>query len=205
MLERETWVFGDEYDPMVSDQSLDTVLVRHLKALGKTVDYANIQPVRRDDGRKGIVDLVLGRARRGSYGREHLVVELKAPKINVGDKEASQIKSYARAVTSDPQFDDRSVRWNFWVISTELTGSVREDADSPNSPPGCIATWHNNVMIWARTWSEIINDCEIRLQYYRECLNYDATQTHALERLQRFHGDVMPPFLRTQKVAESEV
>lgn len=197
ILQRQPWVFGDEYDPMVSDQSLDTVLVRHLKALGRTVDYANLQPVRRDDGRKGIVDLLLGRARRGSSGREHLVVELKAPRVNVGDKEVNQIKSYAQAVVGDPQFHEPSVRWNFWVISTELSGSAKKDAASPNSPPGCIATWDNNVSIWARTWSEIIDDCESRLQYYRNCLDYDATQTHALEHLQRFHGDVMPPILRT--------
>lgn len=195
MLQRQPWVFGDEYDPMVSDQSLDTVLVRHLKALGRTVDYANLQPVRREDGRKGIVDLLLGRARRGSYGREHLVVELKAPRVNVGDKEVGQIKSYAQAVIDDPQFREPSVRWNFWIVSTEVVGTAKKDAASPDRPPGCVAAW-GDVKIWARTWSEIIDDCEYRLQYYRNCLDYDATQTHALEHLQRFHGDVMPQILR---------
>ncbi len=64
ILERETWVFGDAYALMVSDRSLDTVLQRHLQALGRNPVPEQRTPVRREDGRKGIVDLMLGRALR---------------------------------------------------------------------------------------------------------------------------------------------
>jgi hypothetical protein len=35
ILEREQWIFGERYNLMVSDQSLDAVLKRHLEALGR--------------------------------------------------------------------------------------------------------------------------------------------------------------------------
>jgi hypothetical protein len=192
ILERETWVFGDAYGLMVSDQSLDAVLDRHLKALGREPEGGLPDPVRREDGRQGIVDLLLGRAHRGSSGREHLVVELKAPKVKIGHVEVGQIKSYAQAVVSDPQFRDARVAWDFWVLSTEMDDVVRRDATAPNRPPGCIAEWEGGVRIWARTWSEIIDDCEDRLHFYRDRLNHDPATEHAMEYLRRVHGTVMP-------------
>ncbi|WP_204012401.1 ATP-binding protein [Sphaerimonospora thailandensis] len=192
ILERETWIFGDAYALMVSDQSLDAVLRRHLKELGREPENGQLNPVCREDGRKGIVDLMLGRAHRGSFGREHLVVELKAPKVKIGQVEVAQIKSYAEAIVSDPQFRDARVSWDFWIVSTEMSEVVRRDASAPNRPPGCIAEWEGGVRIWARTWSEIIDDCEDRLHFYRDRLNHDPAAEHAVEYLQRVHGDVAP-------------
>ncbi|WP_219469850.1 ATP-binding protein [Nonomuraea rhizosphaerae] len=192
ILERETWIFGDAYALMISDQSLDAVLVRHLKQLGREPENGKVNPVRREDGRVGIVDLLLGRAHRGSHGREHLVVELKAPSVRIGQTEVAQIKSYAEAIVSDPQFPDARVSWNFWVVSTEMADIVKRDANAPNRPPGCIAEWEGGVRIWARTWSEIIDDCEDRLHFYRERLNHDPATEHAVEYLRRVHGGVVP-------------
>ncbi|MGH3787500.1 MAG: hypothetical protein ACRDRG_13335 [Pseudonocardiaceae bacterium] len=199
ILEREAWIFGEQYAPMVSDQSLDAVLKRHLEALGHDVSIAELQPVRREDGGVGIIDLLLGRASRGKNGREHLIVELKAPKVKIGQKEVSQIKEYAEAVIGDPQFTDPRVSWDFWIVSTELSPIVQQDADSPKTPPGCIVEWENNVKIWAKTWSKLIDECEARLHYYRECLDYDAASDDALDYLRRLHGDVLPFSLREEQ------
>jgi hypothetical protein len=192
ILERETWIFGDAYALMISDQSLDAVLRRHLKELGREPENGQLDPVRREDGRRGIVDLLLGRAHRGSSGREHLIVELKAPKVRIGQAEVAQIKSYAQAVVSDPQFRDAGVTWDFWVVSTEMDDIVRRDARAPTLPPGCIAEWEGGVRIWARTWSEVIDDCEERLHFYRDRLNQDPVTEQAMAYLQRVHGAVTP-------------
>lgn len=196
ILEREQWIFGEHYHLMVSDQSLDAVLKRHLQALGREPAATGLTPVRRDDGTVGIVDLMLGQASRGSQGREHLVIELKAPKVRITQKEAGQIKSYAEAVANDPQFADTQVQWDFWIISTDMDGIVRRDATQPNEPPGRIANW-GNVRVWAKTWAEIVNDCEARLHYYREQLDHDPAAQHASEYLQRVHGKLTPEPLKS--------
>jgi len=195
ILEREQWVFGERYHLMVSDQSLNSVLRRHLEVLGLDPTAMDLEPVVREDGTIGIIDLMLGQASRGSRGRENLVIELKAPKVDIGQKEVGQIKSYAEAVANDPQFADADVHWDFWVISTEMTPVVRRDASQPNEPPGRIANG-GNVRVWARTWAEIIEDCETRLHYYRECLQHDPAAKHASEYLQRVHGERIPKPLR---------
>lgn len=195
ILEREQWVFGERYHLMVSDQSLDTVLKRHLTALGRDTATLDLEPVRREDGSVGIIDLMLGQASRGSRGREHLVIELKAPKVPIGHKEVGQIKSYAQAVVDDPQFADTEVQWDFWIVSTEMDDVVRRDASQPHEPPGRIANW-GSARVWAKTWSEIVEDCETRLHYYRDRLDHDPAAKHASEYLQRMHGQRTPKPLR---------
>ncbi|MCW2671812.1 MAG: hypothetical protein JWP14_401 [Frankiales bacterium] len=198
ILERETWVFGEQYALLVSDQSLDAVLARHEQVLGRKSKA--VTPVRRADGRVGIVDMMLSQARRGTDRREHLVVELKAPKVKVGQKEVAQLKSYAQAVAADPQFLDTEVTWDFWVVSTEMDPVTRQDARQPNVPSGQIANW-GNVRVWAKTWGEIIKDCEIRLNYYREHLDHDPSALHAQQYLNLAHGDLTPAPLKARTSA----
>jgi len=138
---------------------------------------------------------MLGRAHRGGAGREHLIVELKAPGVKIGQKEVGQIKSYAQAVIADAQFHDARVSWDFWIVSTEMENIVRLDANSPGKPAGCLQEWDGGVRIWAKTWSEIIEDCEQRLHFYRERLDHDPATEHAMDYLARVHGPVAPAAL----------
>jgi hypothetical protein len=85
-----TWIFGEEFSLTVDDQSLTEVLKKHRRLVGEeTVIDA---PVRRIDGKVGIVDLMLSRSvpqnRPDEF--EHLVVELKRPIVTVGAEEIAQ-------------------------------------------------------------------------------------------------------------------
>ena len=171
ILERELWVFGEEYGLLLSDRGLDQVLARHIGTLRpdqKKPRCATSSPVRRADGSRGIVDLMLAQQRKGVNVTENLVVELKRPAVKITNKEAGQIKEYAEAVASDPQFHGFNVRWDFWVISTEIDAVVARDASGNHLPPGMIADWGNGVRVWAKTWSQLIGDCEPRLRHYKE-------------------------------------
>lgn len=189
ILERELWVFGDEYTLLTSDRGLDEVLARHLATLrpeqfGKGKRGGT--RVRRSDGSRGIVDLMLSQQRRGVERREHLIVELKRPSVTITQAEVAQIKSYADAVAGDSQFHGINIHWDFWVISSELDSTVTRDANQPNLPPGQVAGW-NDIRIWAKTWSQIIDDCEIRLRHFKDALEYDASKEHAADYINRAH------------------
>ena len=51
--ENNTWIFGEEFNLTVDDQSLTEVLRKHQKQIGE--DTAIDHPVKRIDGKKGIV------------------------------------------------------------------------------------------------------------------------------------------------------
>jgi hypothetical protein len=56
------------------------------------------------------------------------------------------------------------------------------------------------VRVWARTWAKIVDDCEARLHFYRDCLEHDPAVEHASEYLQRVHGQLTPmPLQRKRK------
>jgi len=115
--------------------------------------------------------------------------------------EVGQIKSYAEAVASDPQFNAVKVHWDFWVISTDLDSTVQKDASEVGRPLGQIASW-GNIRIWAKSWSQLIDECETRLRYFKEALEYDASNEHAADYLNRTHDKAtIPEPLRTDDAA----
>lgn len=153
--------------------------------------------MRRADGSRGIVDLMLSQQRRGVDRREHLVVELKRPSVTITQGEVAQLKSYANAVATDPQFHAINVHWGFWVISSDLDSTVTRDASEPGRAPGQIASW-GNVRLWAKTWSQLIDDCETRLRHFKDALEYDASKEHAADYINRAHdARTIPAPLRT--------
>ena len=192
ILEREIWVFGDDYGLLLSDKGLDQVLDRHIEKLRPGDKKRRSSQVRRSDGSRGIVDLMLAQQRVGVSVTENLVVELKRPSVVITNKETGQIKSYAEAVRKDPQFHGHNISWDFWVISTKMDDVVAQDAQAINRPPGLIADW-GQVRIWAKTWSQLIADCEGRLRHFKQALEHDASGEHAAEYLARAHDEKHVP------------
>ena len=70
---------------------------------------------------------------QGHQRHEHLVVELKAPSVVIGDNELTQIKNYAKAVVRNPQFERLDVRWDFVVVSTDLK-QIGQGRRNPRRP-----------------------------------------------------------------------
>ncbi|MFK0221916.1 ATP-binding protein [Streptomyces vinaceus] len=196
ILENETWVFGEHYQLLVSDRSLNQVLERHLTVMGR--DAMSPAPVHREDGSVGIVDLMLSRARREHDRMQHLVVELKAPKVRVTDKELAQIKSYAHAVIRDPQFSDVRVEWDFWLVTSEMNDLVRIESRQKDKPRGCvwdISEEGYSVRVWVKTWSDLIDESKGRLQYFKEHFDHDPSVEQAMEYLRHAHAQYAPDAL----------
>ncbi|MFI6741879.1 ATP-binding protein [Nonomuraea sp. NPDC050451] len=192
ILENETWVFGEHYGLLVSDRSLDAVLDRHLNQLRRPVRSPS--PVRREDGSIGIVDLMLSRSQRENGRLQHLIVELKAPRVVVSDKELSQIKSYALAVAEDPQFTDVTVNWDFWLITSKMNGLARAEARQQGRPVGCAldyAEGSTRVRVWLKTWSELIEDCRDRLHYFKDHFNHDSSVEQAFAYLEHSNAGIV--------------
>lgn len=203
ILEDHTWLWGEEFALSVSDQSLNDVLTAHLSLLGKRSD--DDSTVRREDGSRGIVDLMLSRLipQARAEEREHLVVELKRPSVSIDRDVISQGQSYADAVAEDPRFRDTNTKWTFWVVSNEMTPAGRKQATQANRPRGlCYESETGHVKVWAKTWGEIIQTNKARLQAYQEKLQYKVDDQSALETLRKLHSKYLPPVFAEPKLNE---
>src|SRR5690606_37811903 len=118
ILEKEAWLFGEEFALAGSELPLEEVLDKHLGKLGKRADDA---PVEVGEGKTGRIDLMLHKVvqpRTGEY--DYLVIELKRPSQKINSEVLGQIESYAMAVASDERFQGVKAQWTFVAVSNEL-------------------------------------------------------------------------------------
>ena len=196
ILENETWVFGEQFSLTASDQGLTKALAEHIKILGRD-DPSPSGEALDAEGHRRILDLMLARsvphARRE---HEHLVVELKAPRVVIGDTEITQIKNYARAVARDPRFDRLQVQWDFVIVSTDLDEAAKADASQTGRERGLV--WEQEgIRVWARSWAEVIDEAEYRLNFVKERLGYAPSDELGLDYLRRAHAQFVPDSLRS--------
>ena len=191
ILADNTWIFGHEYSLSVDDKSLTEVLRKHIARCEKNIIID--EPVRRIDGSVGIVDLMLSRSipRNHANELEHLVVELKAPSIPVGQKAIEQIKSYAFAVAKDERFRGLYARWHFWVISNDVDDYAEVELSQEKYEDGVIfkTTKDIDITIWVKTWSQLIRENKHKLEFVREKLNYNIDREDALKYLRKTYAE----------------
>jgi hypothetical protein len=194
ILVNETWVFGEEYALAGDDNSLTTVLKNHLHILGRDELAEDVAGEVLDaKGSRAIVDLMLARSLSQSRKRrEHLVVELKAPKVVIGDNEAAQIRRYADAVVADPRFNVEEVEWDFVIVSGEVRGFADRERRDPKTPYGRISD-ADGVRISVLTWGDVLDDAGYRLKFIQQLLEYQPDADQSLVYLQRTHDKYLPP------------
>lgn len=192
ILENEAWLFTEEFALAGSEQRLEEVLNKHLDKLGKRQD--DIDPVIVGDGKTGRVDLLLHKVtqpRTGEY--DYLIVELKRPSKKIDDEVITQIKKYAVAVAEDERFRDVPTRWTFLAVSNDMDAFAKSEASQRNRPKGMVLDNGDlNITVWAKTWSEVINDARARLRFVNEQLAYQADDVSAKTYLNKTHAKFIP-------------
>jgi hypothetical protein len=192
ILESNTWIFGEEFNLWASDRELTTVLKAHKDKLDP--ELVIDEPVTLLTRKRGIVDLMLSRAQKRHRANEyeHLVVELKAPKVKLTHRELTQIKDYALSVSRDARFHRvEGVRWHFWLVSDEYDDFVQSEI---NSGPDALRRLVNrgpNYSIGVKTWGEILDENNARLQFVNEKLEHRADQDQAIAFLAERHREFL--------------
>lgn len=188
IIAENSWMFGEQYHLSVDDESLTQVLRAHLTG---RMEVELDKPVLREDGRRGIVDLMFSRNIQiaGSENREHLVVELKRPDVKIDSAALTQLESYAFAVAGDSRFKSVPAKWIFWAISSDLDIYAERRANQSNLPRGVVfQSVDPDITIWVKTWSQLINDCRSRLKFFAEKLSYTPDRDSSLEHLKTTYG-----------------
>lgn len=182
LLVHELWLFGDEYALGVDDSGLKALLHKHIELLDRN-EIAEDVDVKQITGGDGIPDLMLYRRRKVDRDRyEHLVIELKRPSLKLGQTEVSQIERFAFTVAADARFDTTKCQWEFILMGNELDAFAMTKASSDTLPEGCIHQG-NGVRIWIRKWAEVLNSARSRYNFFREKLEFEASEVKGLDTL----------------------
>lgn len=185
IIAQNCWLFGEEYNISVNDQSLTEVLRKHKKLIGE--DVCIDEPVKHITKTSGIVDLMLSRSIRRHRANEltHLIVELKAPKVKINRKEIPQIEEYAFSIMEDERFRNVNTTWVFWVISDDY-GDYAKNRMIDSS--GLIHQ-KENISIYVKTWAQVIYENRARLQFFEEKLEYQADKGESIKYLREHYDE----------------
>jgi hypothetical protein len=187
--------FWEEFYLTASDETLTTVLKKYLSKLRTD---QKVEEVLRDDGRRGVIDLLLAREipQNRKNRREFLVVELKRPSQKVDLEVKGQIESYALAVVRDEIFDIRNTFWTFLAVSNELSDDAEETIDQTDKPFGFFLV-KDNYRVGLASWAQILQSSRTRLELFRDKLDYNASSDEGIALLQAKYAKYLPPVLQT--------
>jgi hypothetical protein len=195
-LEVESWIFKEDFNLAGSEKTLEDALAIYMDKLGKREDVEEVSadPVLREDDRGGRIDLMLARSIQPTQGsHDYLVVELKRPKQKINSEVLAQIESYAIAVAKDHRFHQNRTRWTFMIVGNEMDEYAQLKTRQKNRPDGLVFDNDElNISVWAKTWSEILNDARARLKFFSQQLDYQADSDSELEYLKRAHSKYIP-------------
>jgi hypothetical protein len=167
IIEPQCWLFGPQFHLATSDKSFREVVRQHRLKVG-LVDAADPKAVA---GIRDIPDLFLAATRDFPIEpkHHHVLVELKAPAVALGRKEAEQIRRYAECIMQSQEFDKTTTRWDLFLVSAKVSPEIELDRSQTNKAHGCMWEWPN-MTVWAFGWSEIITRARDEMHLVRDHL-----------------------------------
>ena len=134
--------------------------------------------------------------------REHLVVEIKRPTVELGEDELRQIERFARSVSRHSRFDTDTTEWDFLLVSNEMDEYVHDRSNQPDRPKGlAFESPDRKTRVWVKTWSTVIGEAEHRMKFVRDQLQYDPGSEDAIEYLQENYPECVPSAVSTPQDA----
>lgn len=199
IIEREQWIFGEQYKPGTSDKSLKTVLKEHIKELGRDnlIDDEILKEISNNEGSVSnlIPDLCLWSAIPigSKEKREHLFVELKRPSQKATPKEKQQINDYAYAVANDKRFSKENTTWKFLLIVTEIDDRLKQEKQDSSKSLNGLYGKGENFEVYIYEWSYLIEQKEGELRRLNELLNINLDESpEKLSYLKTMHAEYIP-------------
>jgi hypothetical protein len=202
MLERELWIFGEQYHLMSSERGLTEMARNHLNLLG--LPSKKVDPVKRWDEKTGRVDLHLAVKMEQFEIARHLIVELKAPGITLGRTELNQVDDYADTIIENSVFATDKATWDIILVGTDydsvvenrfIAGSRSEGLVlAPEPKPG-----RPRVRVMVRRWREILDENRARLRLITDNLEHDPSLEDGLSHIRRRYADLLPESLQADE------
>jgi hypothetical protein len=110
------------------------------------------------------------------------VIELKRPSLTVGRKELDQLDDYVTAIIGQPYYVPATTSWNFYLVTTEYAATVAHRINQERRPPGLYIDGPN-YKVWVKQWSELIRDCEARLDFVQQKLRVEVSDQDIEQRI----------------------
>ena len=184
IIENETWIFGEKFNFLASDNSFSTIIKELRDGLKDFVGHDDIV------GGDYIPDLFFARKCFSGDTPKALIVELKRPSVDIGFEEVTQIKKYYNTITSNAQFDKYEM--DIIVVSSKIKPEAKKEIE--NKKTGFINYGVQdtpNKRLYIKTWADILNDNEQSLFNMKQMLNSRVDKEDGIKYLEDQYCNIL--------------
>lgn len=165
LIEQHYWIVGEQYNLVTAEEpDFEEALRRYRYTV---YGEEKVELLESEDKQKEM-DIFAIRQNKLVKNTEHIVIELKHPNINLGEKELSQLKRYSRVIMSDDRFNASNMKWSFYLMGNGFTqdGYVENEIrTNKNHGEEFLIQSLDNVKIYIIRWSEIITALENKFAF----------------------------------------
>lgn len=178
IMERNYWIFGEEYNLVTADKHFERALSEYRYILD---GYKNKQEFELDKTeKKKRMDIFMCAKRpldvyqNSSIKEENIILELKAPTVPIGAEIFQQIESYMEIIRKEPQFNSSLREWKFYAISNEISDFIKgkyEENEAKGQP--FLVKALRNYKIFIMTWDDVFKNFEHKHRFLYDKLIID--------------------------------
>lgn len=175
LIESHYWIFGEQYHLVTAAEPKFEEALRRFTYL-----LTNKDTIVEIDHPHKLKEMDIFACRQNTLldKIENIVVELKHPLINLGNSQYSQVYNYLELIQKQPEFNAPNMSWEFYLIGNKFdsTNFIQNQINT-NKPHGTRSLIMNledgRIKVYAKTWSEIFADFEIKYNYLNEKLKLE--------------------------------
>ena len=169
-IEEHYWIFGEQYTLVTTaEPKFEEALRRYTKLLTGEDDEKHIE----DKDKNKEMDIFAVRQNIENDSINNIVIELKHPKIPLGQKQYQQIYNYMNVISKQPEFIANNATWEFYLVGNKFdTSGDIENLYENGKVHGekSLVYKVKNFKIYIKTWSEILNEFEIKHKFIQDKL-----------------------------------
>lgn len=178
LIESHYWLFGEQYHLVTAaEPKFDEALRRyHYLLYQEDVDKKVEHPNKYKE-----MDIFACRQSILTNRIENIVIELKHPNVKLGRNQYIQVDKYLETILSEPEFNAPNMSWEFYLIGNDFDGSgfiERQIETNANHGIPSLIHWHDKgrVKVYAKKWSEIFTEFEIKHKFLNDKLKLEREQ-----------------------------
>ena len=177
IMERNYWIFGEEYNLVTADKHFEKALSEYRYILD---GYKNKEEYELDSiDKKKRMDIFMCAKRpldvyqNSSIKEENIILELKAPTVTINAEIFQQIESYMELIRKEPQFNSSLREWKFYAVSNEVDDFIKgkyEENEAKGQP--FLVKALRNYKIFIMTWDDVFKNFEHKHRFiYDKLIN----------------------------------
>jgi hypothetical protein len=166
MIEQHYWLFGEQYHLVAAaERDFEEALRRmRYKLSGDTRKNRIVHPDKNKE-----MDIFAVRQLVQNEEINNIIIELKNPRIRLGEEQLSQVKRYMRVIRDEPMFNAyHNMTWTFYLVGSEYdsTRFIQEEMKSKKEyGEKFLVHSVDNFKILVMTWSEVFANFELRHKF----------------------------------------